>query len=163
MIMRWSIDILTIKRWMRHHTHSHTWYIHVLCKWNYENHHVMTCTGNKVNAIFIPNNFDHVLIAVDIMIFLESQNNMDLACYSPGLFVAQATRGFRAVVKRLNWLEICFISVHQHSAGAWNIVRTNPSVVFNLKCTWYCNLLMESISLCLADKMRTYDDALSGK
>ena len=36
--------------------------------WNYENHHVMTCIGSRVNATFIPDNFDHVLIAVLIMI-----------------------------------------------------------------------------------------------
>ena len=40
----------------------------MLWKRNYENHHVMTCTGNRVNATFIPDNFDHVLIAVEIMI-----------------------------------------------------------------------------------------------
>ena len=33
-----------------------------------ENHHVMTCIGNRTNAAFIPDNFDHVLIAVEIMI-----------------------------------------------------------------------------------------------
>ena len=32
-------------------------------------------------------------------------------------------------VKRLNWLEICSISVHQNPAGAWNIVHTNQSVM----------------------------------
>ena len=36
--------------------------------WNCENHHVVTCIGNRVNATFIPDYFDHVLIAVDIMI-----------------------------------------------------------------------------------------------
>ena len=28
--------------------------------WNYENHHVMTCIANRVNATFIPDNSDHV-------------------------------------------------------------------------------------------------------
>ena len=36
--------------------------------WNYGNHHVMTYTGNRVNATFIPDNFDHILIAVYITI-----------------------------------------------------------------------------------------------
>ena len=39
--------------------------MHIL---NYENHHVMTCMGNRVNATIVTDNFDHVLIAVDIMI-----------------------------------------------------------------------------------------------
>ena len=56
---------------------------------------------------------------------------MALAWYALGFFVAPATRGFCVEVKRLNGLEICSISVHQHSAGAWNIVRTNPAVMFD--------------------------------
>ena len=43
---------------------DHSW----LQIWNCENHHVVTCIGNRVNATFIPDYFDHVLIAVDIMI-----------------------------------------------------------------------------------------------
>ena len=30
-----------------------------------ENHHVMICIGNRVNAAVIPDNFEHVLIARD--------------------------------------------------------------------------------------------------
>ena len=33
-----------------------------------ENHNVMTCIGNRVNAAFIPDKFDRVVIAVRIMI-----------------------------------------------------------------------------------------------
>ena len=32
---------------------------------NYENHHVMICIGNKVNATYIPDNFDHVWFIVN--------------------------------------------------------------------------------------------------
>ena len=59
--------------------------------------------------------------------------NLPLAFNSPGLF-AETARGFYVAVKRLNGLEICPISVHHHSAGAWDIVSTNPSVIFNKKC-----------------------------
>ena len=82
--------------------------------WNYKNHHVMTCIGSRVNATFIPDNFDHVLIAVDITtlpaIFVKIL--WILSCHSPGLFVAPAIRVFCVAVKRLNGLEICSISVH---------------------------------------------------
>ena len=43
--------------------------INMIVVWNYENDHVMTCIGNRVNATFIPNNFLPCLIAVEIMIF----------------------------------------------------------------------------------------------
>ena len=44
--------------------------------------------------------------------------------HSPGLFVAPAAGGFCDAVKRLDGLEILSISVHQHSAGEWNIVKS---------------------------------------
>ena len=45
---------------------------------------------------------------------------MDLACHS--LVCCTVHQGLWSVaVKRLNGLEICSISMHQHSAGAWNI------------------------------------------
>ena len=77
--------------------------------------------------------FYHVLIAVDIMILsaIFVKIIWILFAISPGLFVAPATRGFCVAVKCLNGLEIYSISVHQHSAGAWNIVRTKPSVMFD--------------------------------
>ena len=33
-----------------------------------ENHHVLTCIGNRENGAFIPDNFNHVLISAEIMI-----------------------------------------------------------------------------------------------
>ena len=45
--------------------------INMIVEWNYENDHVMTCIGNRVNATFIPNNFWPCLIAVEIMIFFH--------------------------------------------------------------------------------------------
>ena len=74
----------------------------------------MTCIGISENATFIPDNFDHVLIAVDIMILPAI---FVILIHLPGLFVAPATRGFCVAVKRLKGLEICSISAHQHSAA----------------------------------------------
>ena len=56
-------------------------------------------------------------------------SNIDPACRSPGLFVAPATRGFCVTVKRLNGHEICYISVHHHSAGT---CKYNFFVIFYL-------------------------------
>ena len=70
------------------------------------------------------------------------QNYFYLTSHSLGLFVAPTTRAFCVAVKRLNGLEISNISMHQHSAGACIIVRTNPSVMsfenaYNIAiCSW---------------------------
>ena len=93
----------------------------------------MTYIGNRVNATFIPDNFDHVLLAIEIMILPPIFVKIIWVTlgHSPGLFVAPADREFCVAVKRLNGLEIFSISVHQHPAGAWDIVRNNPSVMFD--------------------------------
>ena len=45
------------------------WYALYVLLCSYENHHVMTWIGNRVNATFMPDNIDHILTAVDIMIY----------------------------------------------------------------------------------------------
>ena len=90
-----------------------------------ENLQVKTCVSSRVNVAFIPDNLDHVLVDMYIILLaiIFVKNDMDLVCHSPGLFVAPATRGFCAPVKRLDELRICSIPVPQHSAGAWNVVH----------------------------------------
>ena len=114
----------------------------------------MTCIGNRVNATSIPDNFDHISIAVEIAtlppIFIEII--WIRLGHTPGLFVAPAEMGFFVAVNHLNGLEICSISVQQNSAGAWYIACNNPSVIYNQNA--YNMVLCSWIHwLCICDKV----------
>ena len=61
--------------------------------------------------------------------YLLKQDGSDLAFTQ--FVCGTSDRFFCVAVKRLNGPEICSISVHQHSVGAWNIVCNHPLAVFN--------------------------------